>query len=307
MKQIIWTIKDLAEMIKKRQLNEFDVNIALDGARGNGKSTLGWQLLTKVGNFHPEKDLMFTREDVMNAIQNRKFSSINADEMINSAHNRDFFSGDQKNFIKMMNMYRDNYNILIGSSPFFYDLDPQVRKLIKMRITVVKRGIAVIQMSKSSLYINDPWETNINRKIEEGWINKHKRGQFVKPQYNRLTTYVGHLFFNALRPDSEAKYKALKIKKRSELRLDSDTRVKPYWEEANEFIETGRIKRFKELRFYLLGKGVLYSRGLARLNLYRKDIGMAKTIKEMFGKDKEDDDFAEENEGQASSMAELIG
>lgn len=309
MRTIIWTIKELAEVIKKRQANEFDVNIAIDGARGNGKSTLAWKTLTKLGNFAPRKDLMFTRDDVMDAVQNRKFSCIDADEMINSAHNRDFFSGDQKNFIKMMNMYRDNYNVLMGSSPYFYDLDPQVRKLIKMRITVVKRGVAIIQMAKQSLYMNDPWETSINKKIEESWINKLNKGVPIRPQYNKLTTYVGHLFYSALRPDQEELYKSLKLQKRSELRLDSEDKVKQYWEDANQAIETGQIKRFKDLRFYLLGKGVLYSKGLAKINSYRKDLGFEKPLKDIFHKEKAvgAEEFAENNEGSSQSMAELIG
>ncbi len=308
MKQIVWTINDLAEVIKKRQANEFDVNIAMDGARGNGKSTLAWKILKKIGNFKPEKDLMFTRDDVMEAIKNRKFSCIDADEMINSAHNRDFFSGDQKNFIKLMNMYRDNYNILIGSSPYFYDLDPQVRKLIKMRITVVKRGIAIIQMSKNSLYVNDPWETNINKKIEESWINRTKRGKIVKPQYNKLTTYVGHLFFTPLNPQAEKLYKELKVKKRSELNLDSEEKKKEYWQEANQYIEEGRIKTFKELRYYLLGKGILYTKGLAKINSYRKDLGFEKPLKDIFYKKKEadQDEFTDDNQGK-ESVLELVG
>lgn len=306
MRIIVWTIKDLAEMIKRRQQNEFDVTIAVDGARGNGKSTLTYKVLTKVGNFNPEKDLLFTRDDVMDAIKNRKFSCIDADEMINSAHNRDFFSGDQKNFIKLMNMYRDNYNILMGSSPFFYDLDPQIRKLIKIRITVVKRGVAILQMAKNSLYINDPWETDINKKIEMSWINKLKRGKLLMPKYQRLTTYAGHIFYNALTPQQELKYKALKVSKRSELNLDSDTRVKPYWEDANETIELGKIKSFKELRFYLMGKGIMYSKGLAKINLYRKDMGFVKTLKDMFYKEEDKPEFVEVNEGVGTSMAELI-
>lgn len=287
MKVIIWTIKDLAEMIYKRQHNEFDVTVAIDGARGNGKSTLAYKLLTRIGNFNPEKDLLFSRDDVMDAIKNRKFSSIDADEMINSAHNRDFFSGDQKNFIKMMNMYRDNHNILIGSSPFFYDLDSQLRKLIKIRITVVKRGVAILQMAKSSLYINDPWETDINKKIELSWINRFKRGKLLAPKYQKLTTYAGHIFYTALSPAQEEKYKKLKVEKRNELKLDEGEKEIPYWVDANERIIKGQINNHKALGFYLMGKGVFEASGKAKITTYRRELGLP-PLREMWAEQKEE-------------------
>lgn len=303
-RHIIWTLDELAAALKKRQMNEFDVNVAVDGARGNGKSTFAWKLLKKMGNFNPKKDVMFTREDVTDAIMNRKFSCIDADEMINSAHNRDFFSGDQKTFIKIMNMYRDNYNILVGSAPFFYDLDSQVRKLIKIRATIVQRGVAILQIAKNSLYTNDPWETNVNKKIEESWINKIENGEPAKPKYERLTTYMGHLFYSKLNPPAEELYKQLKAEKRSQLRLDTNEKPRQYWEEANEYIETGKIKKFKELRFFLMGKGILYSKGKNKLMAYRKDMGFTKTLTQLFGREKEEDAIDENT--AMNSMEQLI-
>jgi len=308
MKTVVWTLDDISNMIKKRQMNEFDNIIMMDGARGSGKSSLAWKILMRTGNFKPDKDLMFTRDEVMEAMRTRKYSCIDADEMINSAHNREFFSGDQRNFIKQLNMFRDNYNILIGSVPFFYDLDPQVRKLVKLRITCIKRGTAIIQMSKNSLYTNDPWDTNVNKKIEESWINKIHKGVFVKPRYQRLTTYIGHIFFTKLPKLSEIRYKKLKQFKRDQMQLGEEETKKEYYQEANELIETGRVKSFKELRFWLMGKGILYTKGTNKIKVYRKDMGFEKSMKETFGKkeDREDDDFTDDNIS-AQSVTDLIG
>ena len=294
MRIIVWTIGDLAKSIKDRQERELDVNIIVDGARGNGKSTLCYKLLTRTGKFNPEKDLMFTRDDVMNGIINRKFSCIQADEMITSAHNRNFFSSDQQKFIQMMNIYRNNFNILMGCIPNFYDMDPQVRKLMKIRITVIKRGVAIIQIAKSSLYGNDPWETNVNKKIEEQWQNKVKKGELAKAQYNKLTTYAGHLFFTKLSPQQEEKYKRLKELKRSELNLQSLDKVSSYWQDANELIETDIIRTNKQLKYYLMGKGVIYSKGLNKINSYRSDLGYELSVDKKFRKDKEDKKIQEE-------------
>jgi len=275
MKPFVWKLTELADMIKKRQENKYDVVIVIDGARGNGKSTLAYKLLTRTGNFNPRKDLMFTRDDVVDAIVNRKFSCIDADEMINSAHNREFFSGDQKNLIRIMNQYRSNHNILIGSIPHFWDLDPQIRKLVKLRITVVKRGIAVLQMARTNLYANDMWDVTTNKKIEESWSGKSRQGKLLSPKYHQLTTYAGHLFYGALSPEQQAIYDEIRDKKRAELKLDQfEEKEKPYWVEANEKIVSGQINKFKELNFYLMGKGVHIPSAKAKIGQYRREINL---------------------------------
>ena len=37
---ILWTIKELVDVLRKRQLNNFDCNFGVSGKRGDGKSTL---------------------------------------------------------------------------------------------------------------------------------------------------------------------------------------------------------------------------------------------------------------------------
>lgn len=209
-------MRELAEALRNRQSNEFDANFMVDGPRGNGKSTFIWKLLTEVGNFHPRQDIVFSRADLMKCLK-RKFTCIMADEMINSAHNRDFYAGQQKELIKMFNMYRDNFNILGGAVPFFYDLDPQVRKFIKMRITVIDRGVAVVQFARSSLYSNDPWETQINQKIEMKWVNNMQKGIPTKPNYRRLSTFKGYVHYGPMSKTDSILYKKLKEEKRNNL------------------------------------------------------------------------------------------
>lgn len=223
---VTWSMKDLANCLKKRQLNEFSADIAVDGPRGNGKSTFIYKLFCMMGNFRPRADIVFSRTDVMNGLKNKKYGLIFADEMINSAHNREFYAGDQLQLIKMLNMYRDNYNLLAGAVPFFYDLDPQVRKFIKMRITVVERGLAVVQFSKPSLYSNDPWDTDHNKKIERSWEKSMKKGKVRKQRFERLTTFSGYIKFGPLQRRQQALYKEIKEMKRKEL-VDNPEGEKP--------------------------------------------------------------------------------
>lgn len=295
MKPFVWKLDELAKMIVDRQHNKYDVVIIIDGARGNGKSTLAYKLFTKTGNFNPKKDLLFTRDDVMDALMNRKFSCIDADEMINSAHNREFFSGDQKNFIKAINQYRSNHNILIGSIPYFWDLDSQVRKLVKLRITIVRRGVGVLQMARTNLYGNDQWETTINKKIEESWAGKQSSHKTLRPQYHKLTTYAGHIFYTGLSPSQQAIYDELRDKKRAELKLtDEEVKEKPYWIEANEKIMTNQINKFKELNFYLMGKGIHIPTAKGKIAQYRRELNLP-ALKDMWKEAKEEKKLEKEN------------
>ena len=253
-KTIVWTMEELAEMVRQRQMNEFDANMAIDGSRGNGKSTFMFKFFSHFDKFNPKEDIVFSREDVMEGLKRKKYGCIFADEMINAGHNREFFSGDQRVLIKMFNMYRDNYNILAGCVPFFYDLDPQIRKFIKIRITVVKRGLAVIQMSKNTLYNNDPWETDINRKIESAWQNGIKAGKNPKVAYHKLTTFAGYVHFGKLGKAQERMYKEIKEEKRNVLMSSYD--------QDNEEHEDGDLpadikKRLYDKLFKLLKDGKL--------------------------------------------------
>ena len=215
MKYTNFSIVDLANAIRERQLNEFDMVIIVDGARGSGKSNLIWNVCKRMGNFNPYEDIVFSRKDLKENLK-RKYSLIFADEMINAAHNRDFYEKEQKVLVKILNMYRDNHNLLIGAVPFFYDLDPQFRKFVKMRITVIRRGLAVIQTQKRSLYLNDPWETDYNKKIE-------KKADGRKLQYTKLSTFQGYMQFSKMTPKDDEVYRRLKEQKRNKLMEENES------------------------------------------------------------------------------------
>ena len=135
-----WSMDRFAVMIVKMLLNKFDCMIIVEGNRGLGKSTFAYKLLLKVNNYfriiyrethkeemkdwykfnpnmqlkHPSKfrSVIYTQKDVINFYDKWHVSAI-ADEMINVAFNREFFSNDQKNLVKMINMNRDHNNLFI--------------------------------------------------------------------------------------------------------------------------------------------------------------------------------------------------
>lgn len=205
-----WTIKDLCYCIDGMMMNLFDCILFIEGRRGLGKSTLAYKISTRVqAPFNPWKDIVYTRDDVIKSLAKKRRGIAFADELINVAYNRDFYEADQKVLLKALNMYRDHCNLFIGCVPSFVDLDKQMQKLCKIRITVLRRGIALIHMRVKTLFTDDPWDVDYNRKLERKW------GKGRNPRYGQLTTVKGILRFSDITKEQRRIYEEVKEVKRN--------------------------------------------------------------------------------------------
>lgn len=215
-----WSIGRLARLIEEMQANKFDVIIIIEGNRGLGKSTLGYHIANRVKthNFKPKKDILYKRREIIDALNNRWFSTFMADEMINVSFNRDFYDMEQKKLIKIINMNRDHCNLFIACVPQFQTLDNQIKNLCKIRITVVRRGLAIVQTQNRSIYTPDRWDSKVNEKIEREWM---KNG-VTKPRYARLTTFRGVMPFGDLTPQQREEYEEIKRNKRNEIKQEQE-------------------------------------------------------------------------------------
>jgi len=170
-------------------------------------------LLLKENNeykFHLSRVLIYTQDELQKALASWHNISI-PDEMVNICFNRDFFSEKQKDIIKMLNMLRDHENLTVACVPQFQVLDNQIKNLCKMKITVKKRGIAMIHTPNATVYCKDKWDQATNEKIEREWIIKKN----MHPNYSKLTTFRGLVRFPPLSKKQEAKYQEIKNQKRS--------------------------------------------------------------------------------------------
>lgn len=161
-------------------------------------------------NFKANRDLVYTQGEMMKGLTSY-YRIVIPDEMINITFNRDFYSEDQKNIIKMINMYRDHNNLVIACVPQFQTLDNQIKNLCKIRLSVIRRGYALIQTPNKTIYGRDKWDQQVNEKIEREWIIKG----IQKPSYARLTTVRGITRFPKLSPKLEKLYQSIKDKKRT--------------------------------------------------------------------------------------------
>jgi hypothetical protein len=218
---IKWNMTKMVWVITNMLQNKFDAVIVIEGNRGLGKSTLAIQLARRVARefkkqgsqdykFHWSNSLVYTKKETKRFLH--KWDSIGiADEMINVTFNRDFYNSEQKDIIKLLNMNRDHCNLFISCVPSFATLDSQIKNLCKIRITVVRRGMCIIQTPNQTIYIKDKWDQATNEKIERGWLMKG----ITKPHYTKLTTFRGVMKFSKLREKSELKYQKVKDKKRN--------------------------------------------------------------------------------------------
>jgi len=229
-----WNMKKLTISICNRLQNKFDAFIVIEGNRGLGKSTLAYKLMKLVKQemknrgvdgykFSPRRDLLYERMEVIKFFNDRRRSGI-ADEMVNVSFSRDFYNEDQKDLIKIVNMNRDHENFCIACIPHFKNLDTQIKRLSSMRITVVRRGLSIIQTPNKTIYSADVWDEIVNEKIERGWLMKG----VTRPHYSKLTTFRGFLKFPKLNEKQESIYQKIKDEKRSKIAQDKGL------EDANE-------------------------------------------------------------------------
>ena len=205
--------------------------------------------------FHPKKALIYTQDELQRTLASWHSISI-PDEMINITFNRDFYSEKQKDIIKMLNMFRDHENLTIACVPQFQNLDNQIKNLCKMKITVKKRGVAIIHSPNSTVYCKDKWDQATNEKIERGWIIK----KITHPNYSKLTTFRGLIKFPPLSRKQEAMYQEIKNKKRSVvLKDDMHIQLKEDDDPFNKIMKTlidGGIRSGHIVDGYAMGMGL---------------------------------------------------
>lgn len=284
-----WTIKDVAEIIEGMIKAKFSCEIIVEGNRGTGKSTLVYKVFKRlkapIKPFNPYKDIHYKRENVLKALATLKLSCIFGDEMINVAFNRDFYENEQKEILKALNMYRDSCNVFIGCVPQFSTLDNQFKNIIKIKITVRRRGLAEVHTPIESTYMNDKWDTKNNQKIEAKWS---LRGKKPKPQ--QLTTFRGFLTWNDLTPKQKRIYEKVKQEKRNrvfneQIGLDEKDDLTFYDRLLNQLLK-GELTK-KDIFNICSVVGKKYSSVQNYINKQLKDRAIKGTFKDFIKKEEE--------------------
>ncbi len=284
MEAVTWTIKDIVKIIKNRQTNEFDGNLAVSGDRGNGKSSLILKIFIRFDVFNMWEHMVYDREGVISLLKHQKLSLCWDDEAINSGYKRDFQNKGQQELIKIITAYRDNYNVFASAIPNFFSLDKDLRDLYFIHLHVIERGIAVVHMPlQGRLYSQDRWDAKYNAKIEASWSNSMQKDPKFKPSYHKLSTFRGYLFFGDVTEKQKKLYKEIKRKKRNESFLTDEDKAKnkevSFLDKVFNFLIQNKLTSNGIMQLCLL-EDKKYSSITSSLNRMLKDKGESKTVKD---------------------------
>jgi hypothetical protein len=286
--KIIWTIREIIEILKKRQLNKFDVNIGVSGKRGNGKSTIIFKIFNsfKKQGFIERKHQVYAQKDVINLLAMQQFSYCWDDEAINSGYKRDFQNIGQKNLIKIITNYRDNHNIYASALPFFYSLDKDLRDLIFLHLHVIERGVAVLFLPLADqVHTQDQWDTKNNIKIEEQENKRIQKNPLLSFRYQRFSTFAGYVYFGPMSKKQEELYKKIKKEKRSKSFKESgvitEEETLPFLQRVYNLLIQGKLTKDGLIQACII-EGEKYSTILTALNKTLKDKGETKGPSELF-------------------------
>lgn len=282
---IKWSVRELSETLRKRQLNKFDCNFGVSGARGDGKSTLLFKIFNsfKKHGFKQRKQQVYSQNDVKELLANQKFGYCWDDEAINSGYKRDFQQQGQIELIKLVTNYRDNFNIYGSALPFFYNLDKALRELMFMHIHIKERGIGVIFLPlEGQIHSQDPWDTKTNQKIEAKETERIRRNPSLKFRYWRLTTFAGYVFFNSMSPRQESRYLKIKQLKRAKefQKVEGVDKERSFTTKLYDSLMAGKLTK-EGLEQACLIEGRKYSVTVQHLNKILKDKAVGKTLMEI--------------------------
>jgi hypothetical protein len=218
------TPKGLAKIImpfcrqnpKHPNWGKLDFIVVISGLAGIGKSTIMIQVgkaYTK--SFSYEKNLVYSKQGLTDTISRLKGGLIDVDEAVNVVFKREFFNHDQIGILKDLDTYRSNHNCISFLIPNFWDLDSKLLNSgrIKIWIWVKRWGEAYIMRPTNKQFSKDPWNFDLNVKLE------------AKGMIHNSPNFLDKLIWKELPKDEYEIYDATRIRKREEARVERQAGV----------------------------------------------------------------------------------
>ncbi len=207
----------LALFGKKLTRRKKDLIFIITGYPGEGKSVLAIHIAKAYDRrFTFERNLIYSRSELMEKIETYPPSAFIIDEAINILYKREWNKSSQKDMIKLLNICRSKGHMIIFVQPAFEDMDKDVRmRRLRLWIDVITRGVGILYKPIKSLGGgSDPW-------------NLEKNDKLIKEQIKRLGLIEGYIegaaktenFQNIMRwedisPEEYKQYEEVKDKKK---------------------------------------------------------------------------------------------
>lgn len=228
------SLQKFARLVEKRRKNKCDTLIFISGNTGSGKSTLAIKLALKIRNMSEkfkfkidDKHIIYTRNEILNALVKKKEHILIADELIGIAYKREFYNSLQKDIIKTTNLFRSNRNVLIGCIPSFSDLDIGLMDRCTFHIWVPERGRAIIRAKKKSIISADPWYVKAITRMEA-------KDKTFNNLTRRIPGTIARIYFKPLMKKTEKKYEVIKEERRNRI-LQKELALSPLEDQVSTF------------------------------------------------------------------------
>ncbi|HDK42506.1 MAG TPA: hypothetical protein ENG87_03945 [Candidatus Pacearchaeota archaeon] len=245
-----WSLVELTDTLNKTAAIDKDNLVLVDGLTGAGKSTIAMKACRKGCKwFDMEKDVLYSREDVINWVSTTKPGSWGvADEVINVLFKREFAAKQQKFLIKVLDMCRERNLTLFMCIPNFWAIDKHVLDgRVRLRIHIARTGLAFMWKPSNSPFTQDRWYRYYNEKVCWKW------DQY--PNARKTKGFLGFLRFGDLEVKEKEKYLKIKQRKKEEVKKREEE------EETKDEISKQRSVEFgKTLMLFILKK-----KGLLRI------------------------------------------
>ncbi|MEM5867201.1 MAG: zonular occludens toxin domain-containing protein [Candidatus Aenigmatarchaeota archaeon] len=160
-------LRELAEELVQRVKNEFDSILVVESAskKGTGKSTfsilLAQEICKIIGlNFDLREIAVFdpTSSRIIDLVKEKPEGfPIIIDEAGRIAYKRNWYKEYQKQLVLFLNLCRKHKKIIILNHPNFWQLDNHVLQVADYRVTILKRGIALVRGKINNPETTDPW------------------------------------------------------------------------------------------------------------------------------------------------------
>jgi len=241
----------LANIIRKRQRDDWDCVIAITGIEGVGKTTEAWDLSRKVDRkFNLAKNFIFspkTQEAIKQIKALYQYGAVVMDEGIKMAYKLDWQSKAQRLLNKVYTLNRNENKVTIICIPNFLDLSKFFRDhRVYIWIHVYSRGKAVAFIRADNPYSSDIWQLDKNNRnfIKAGrkvLLDADKRLEV----FQKGTNFLMRLEFPDMPPKVKALYKELKNKYKYD-DLEDEEKVMPVMRQRDDLIVA--LRNFKSTR-----------------------------------------------------------
>lgn len=186
MGKTIETIDNFAKIIYDMLKSDRDVNMAVGGFTGEGKSTFMTKLQKRYaqlsGTYWGFDRMTWDRNELMKWIDGKKkteantktglkpgqlseYSAILCDELFKMFYRRNWYDESQIDSIATFNMCRDRHLFIGGNVPDFWDLDTAFTSRVRFYAYIPFRGIAWVFEQENNPFSTDRWNALENKRL----------------------------------------------------------------------------------------------------------------------------------------------